>query len=151
MAATEQAIQVATKGHEGQLRRGGEPYITHPLAVMKMLKLAGFPKHFQEAAVLHDIIEDTDYTADDLRNEGFDEDKVVKVVIILSKEPGESYESYEKEVLESYAASQVKARDLMHNLSNDPKPEKVSIYQSLLARIALRWGLEYDEALEDAS
>lgn len=143
MTMLERAIEIAQQKHEGQFRRGGEPYITHPLAVMHMLQLAGFPQHFQEVAVLHDIIEDTDCTEDDLLSAGFDENKVVKVVKILSKEPDESYDEYEQEVLESYTASQVKARDVMHNLSSNPKPEKVPIYESLLARIAMRWGLEY--------
>ena len=150
MTSLKRANKIATAHHEGQYRRGGEPYITHPLAVAYMLRQAGFPKSFQKAAVLHDIIEDTACTEDDLRREGFDENKVVKIVSILSKEPWESYEVYEQRVLESYTASQVKARDLIHNLASNPKREKVPIYLSLLTRIALKWGLEYDPELEAA-
>ena len=65
------AIAIATAAHEGQERRyTGEPYITHPLAVAR--KVAGvFPDALSvTAAVLHDVVEDTDVTLDDLRDWG---------------------------------------------------------------------------------
>lgn len=151
MADLERATQIATQRHEGQFRRGGEPYITHPLAVAYMLRQAGFPEHVQIKAMLHDTIEDTGLTKEDLLAEGFDEQKVVRGVVILTKEPNEPYEEYEKEILESYEESQIKARDLIHNLASNPKKEKVPIYLSLLTRIALKWGLEYNPDFEDAA
>jgi (p)ppGpp synthase/HD superfamily hydrolase len=151
MANLERAIQIATEAHEGQFRRDGKPYITHPLAVMYMLQRAGFPEHYQIKGVFHDIIEDTDYTAVRLIEEGFDKERVVKGVVILSKEDDEPYEVYEQEILESYEESQVKARDILHNLASDPRKEKIPIYLSLLTRIALKWGLEYNPDFETAA
>lgn len=62
MQKLEQAISVARKNHEGQKRKSGEPYITHPLAVVKILKDLNMPEEALVAAVLHDITEDTETT-----------------------------------------------------------------------------------------
>ena len=68
-ARIEKAIQLATKAHEGQRRKSGEPYITHPLAVMKIVQDWGMDEDTIIAAVLHDTVEDTDVTLDDIKNE----------------------------------------------------------------------------------
>ena len=64
-----QAIAVATKAHEGQFRKTGEPYIIHPLAVMKILVEWGMDEDTIIAGVLHDTVEDTDLTLCDIRNQ----------------------------------------------------------------------------------
>ncbi|MCQ2570670.1 MAG: RelA/SpoT family protein [Candidatus Saccharibacteria bacterium] len=58
----QQAIEVATKAHEGQLRKTGEPYIIHPLAVMKILEEWNMDEDSIIAGVLHDTVEDTELT-----------------------------------------------------------------------------------------
>ena len=63
------AIKFATHAHEGQLRASGEPFITHPLAVEKILDSWGMDEDTLVAAVLHDSVEDTDITLEDIRNE----------------------------------------------------------------------------------
>ena len=63
------AIEVAKKAHEGQLRKTGEPYIIHPLAVKKILEEWGMDEDTVIAGVLHDTVEDTDLTLDDIRKE----------------------------------------------------------------------------------
>ena len=67
----ERAIQFATQAHKGQFRKyTGEPYITHPLAVMEIVK--GVPGHTPEmlvAAVLHDVVEDTDVSLMEIQEE----------------------------------------------------------------------------------
>lgn len=63
------AIAVATKAHEGQLRKTGEPYIVHPLAVKKILEEWGMDEDTIIAGILHDTVEDTDLTLDDIRKE----------------------------------------------------------------------------------
>ena len=63
------AIEVAKKAHEGQLRKTGEPYIIHPLAVKKILEEWGMDEDTIIAGVLHDTVEDTDLTLDDIRKE----------------------------------------------------------------------------------
>ena len=63
------AIDLATKAHEGQLRKSGDPYISHPLAVMKIVEDWGMDEDTIIAAVLHDTVEDTDITLEDIKNE----------------------------------------------------------------------------------
>ena len=63
------AFEVAKKQHGGQLRRSGEPYIIHPIAVADILVDFGMDYQSIVAALLHDVVEDTDYTLDDLKSE----------------------------------------------------------------------------------
>ena len=65
----ERAFKRAEKAHEGQLRKSGEPYITHPVAVAKILADLGTGPSTIAAALLHDTVEDTDYSLDQLRDE----------------------------------------------------------------------------------
>ena len=63
------AIEVAKEAHEGQMRKTGEPYIVHPLAVKKILEEWGMDEDTIIAGLLHDTVEDTDLTLDDIKNE----------------------------------------------------------------------------------
>lgn len=63
------AVALATKAHEGQFRKTGEPYIVHPLAVKKILEEWGMDEDTIIAGVLHDTVEDTSLTLDDIKQE----------------------------------------------------------------------------------
>lgn len=65
----EHAIKFATEAHNGQKRKSGDPYIVHPLAVMKILEDWGMDEDTVIAGVLHDTVEDTEVTLDDIKNE----------------------------------------------------------------------------------
>ena len=67
MSTLERAIEIAAKNHAGQLDKGGQPYVLHPLRLM----LAVQGSHERMAAVLHDVVEDTSVTLEDLAAEGF--------------------------------------------------------------------------------
>ncbi|GAB2971446.1 RelA/SpoT family protein [Frigoribacterium salinisoli] len=69
----ERAYSVAERAHSGQLRKSGEPYITHPVAVAQILADLGIGSKTIAAALLHDTVEDTDYTLDVLRRDFGDE------------------------------------------------------------------------------
>ena len=69
----ERAYKVAEKSHTGQTRRSGEPYITHPLAVSQILADLGIGPVTIAAALLHDTVEDTEYSLDQLRRDFGDE------------------------------------------------------------------------------
>lgn len=69
LAVVEQAYVVAEKAHRGQLRKSGDPYITHPVAVATILAELGMTPSTLVAALLHDTVEDTDYSLDQLRRE----------------------------------------------------------------------------------
>ena len=68
-ARIEHAVEVAKKAHEGQFRKTGEPYIVHPLAVKKILEDWGMDEDTIIAGILHDTVEDTSLTLDDIRKE----------------------------------------------------------------------------------
>ncbi len=68
-ARIQKAVDIAKKAHEGQLRRTGEPYIVHPLAVKKILEDWGMDEDTVIAGILHDTIEDTDLTLEDIKRE----------------------------------------------------------------------------------
>ena len=68
-APIEAAYAVAERAHRGQLRKSGDPYITHPVAVATILAELGMTTPTLVAALLHDTVEDTDYSLDQLRKE----------------------------------------------------------------------------------
>lgn len=115
----EKALIIATELHKGQLDKGGNPYILHPISVAKMLET---PKQ-KCVGYLHDTIEDCNIDADFLLNEGFSEE-IVNAVITLSKIKGESLNKYKKRVKRNPLAREVKKADLKHNMdiSRIPNP-----------------------------
>jgi (p)ppGpp synthase/HD superfamily hydrolase len=110
----DEAIQVARRAHEGQLDKSGRPYIAHPLRVMGSLR----DEHERMAAVLHDVIEDTDVTLDDLAEAGCPAD-VLAAVEAVSKRPGEEQSAYLARVAANPMALIVKRADIADNLSPD--------------------------------
>jgi len=69
----ERAYEVAKRQHDGQRRLSGDPYITHPVAVALIVAEMGLPETVIAAALLHDTVEDTGFTVDQLRIEFGDE------------------------------------------------------------------------------
>jgi len=88
-----EADAFAAEGHSGQIRNySGLPYIEHPQAVSSLLREAGFDDEVQAAALLHDLLEDTDTSAEEI-SERFGE-RVAGLVEVLSDDP--SIEPYER-------------------------------------------------------
>src|SRR5688572_11662876 len=85
MSTLERAIAIAAEAHAGQVDKAGQPYILHPLRVMLRVQT----EHERIAAVLHDVVEDTSVTLEQLSGEGF-ADEVLHAVEALTKRPGES-------------------------------------------------------------
>ena len=110
----EKALLVATKAHEGQVDKNGQPYILHPLAVASKLD----DLELKTIAILHDTIEDTDVTPEFLLEQGIPEE-VVDIVKMLTKPKNIKYEDYLREICKNPKAKQVKLADLAHN--TDPK------------------------------
>ena len=73
LGVIERAYTAAERAHEGQVRRSGEPYITHPVAVAQILADLGIGPKTVAAALLHDTVEDTEYTLDEMRADFGDE------------------------------------------------------------------------------
>lgn len=111
MATLERAIELAARAHAGQRDKGGQPYILHPLRVM----MAVTTDAERIAAVLHDIVEDTSITFDDLVAEGFADD-VVDAIRALTKFEGETREQAAKRIVRDPIARAVKLADIADNM-----------------------------------
>jgi (p)ppGpp synthase/HD superfamily hydrolase len=119
MSTIERAISIAAEAHEGVVDKADQPYILHPLRVM----LAVISTEERIAAVLHDVIEDTGWTVDQLRQEGFSQ-IVLQALDALTKREGEEYFAYVRRAGANPVARSVKLADLADNmdLSRLPSP-----------------------------
>jgi hypothetical protein len=106
----QRAIEIATAAHQGQLDKSGAPYIEHPLAVMA--KVDGEDE--QIVAVLHDVLEDTTVTVDDLRAEGAT-DRQVAGLLAVTRRDGEPYDDAVRRALSDPIGRVVKRADHEHN------------------------------------
>ena len=113
MTTIEDIIRIAVKAHDGMKDMVGNPAVAHVLAV----GLMGKNPAEQKAGFLHDVVEDSDITLDDLRAQGVEED-VLAAVDLLTHRPGMSYDDYVKNIVLSRneTAIHVKLNDLHHNL-----------------------------------
>ncbi|MEE3717422.1 GTP pyrophosphokinase [Tumidithrix elongata RA019] len=107
----QRAIAIATKAHEGQVDKAGKPYLDHPLLVMEQVNSL----EEKIVAVLHDAIEDSDLTFENLRSEGFPE-VLIEAIAAITKIKGETYEAYLERVIANPIALRVKIADVTHNL-----------------------------------
>lgn len=110
-AALAQAISIATEAHYGQFDRSGKPYILHPLHLMSQLL---YDTKLATIAVLHDVIEDSQWTIMELTEKGFS-GRILDAVHLLTHQPSDSYETYIEKIATNYDAIRVKRKDLEHN------------------------------------
>jgi hypothetical protein len=110
MATIEKALQIAAKAHEGQQDKDGQPYILHPLRVMHAVE----GMDAQIIAILHDVVEDTSVTLDDLRAAGFSE-TILAGVRCVTHGKEESYADYVVRCKTNPLGRQVKLADLEDN------------------------------------
>jgi (p)ppGpp synthase/HD superfamily hydrolase len=112
MSTLERAIEIAAQAHAGQVDKAGQPYILHPLRVMLMVKT----RSEQMAAVLHDVVEDTTWTFEDLAAEGF-ADEVIEAIRALTKSEGEKRLVAAKRAAQNSIARNVKLGDVYDNMN----------------------------------
>ena len=105
-------LLIATNAHHGQMDKGGNPYILHPLKVMHYLK--SNDEELMCMALGHDVIEDTSVTYQDLRDQGISE-RVIAALRCLTKQPGQTLDEYKAAVFSNEDAMRVKLADLRHN------------------------------------
>lgn len=111
MATLESAIQLAAKAHAGQQDKAGKPYILHPIRVM----LSVSTTDEQIAAILHDTVEDTSVTFEQLSEAGFSAE-IINAVRALTKLDGESRVEAARRAAKHPIARQVKLADVKDNL-----------------------------------
>lgn len=110
----QKALNFATEKHDGQFRKGGLPYITHPIAVCEIVKEKGFDEDYQLVALFHDLLEDTDATDEEILN--LSNEEVLKSVKLLTKQDGYVMKDYIAKIIENPMAYVVKGADRLHNL-----------------------------------
>jgi len=110
--ALDLAIKLASQYHYGSVDKSGQPYILHPLAVMN--KMNSYVEKI--VAVLHDVVEDTQFTLLELKYEGFS-DEIIEAVDAISRREGESAKKYYERIMNNTIAIKVKISDLEHNMS----------------------------------
>ena len=127
MGTLERAIEIAAEAHAGQLDKTGAPYIAHPMRIMARF-LRDKHETYAIIAALHDVVEDSDWTLDDLRSEGFAED-IVEAVGVLTRSKRDTYLAYVERAAKHPLARWVKQADLMDNINEDrleklPEPDR---------------------------
>ncbi|GAB2876280.1 GTP pyrophosphokinase [Microbulbifer echini] len=111
MSDLDTAIMIANKAHFGQKDKSGKPYILHPLRLA--LKMSS--QEEQIVAVLHDVLEDSSTSVEDLKSYGFSR-RVVDALACLTKQDGESYMDYIEKIKGNNLAAKIKMCDLQDNL-----------------------------------
>ena len=109
-AQTRLALKIMAEAHNGQFDRSGLPYILHPFHVAEQMR----DEATTAAALLHDVLEDTDMTEDQLLEAGIRPD-VVRAVVLLTHKEGVDYFDYVRALSEDPVAREVKLADLDHN------------------------------------
>ena len=107
---TKKALKLCFEAHKDQVDKTGLPYVFHPFHLAEQMD----DEVSTVCALLHDVVEDTDYTLEDLSCMGFPRD-VTDVLALLTHDPDEPYMDYVRRISTNVTASKVKVADLMHN------------------------------------
>jgi len=110
----EKAIAIALKAHQGQKDKAGAPYLLHVLRVMMSME----KMDEKIVALLHDVVEDSETTIEDLTKAGFPL-KILKAVELLTKTDNQPYEDYIQRMKKNPIAKAVKMADLKDNLNTN--------------------------------
>lgn len=167
IANIERAYKFASEAHKGQVRKSGEPYIIHPLSVACLLVEMGMDSQSVIAGFLHDVVEDTDVTLEQIRKLfGSDVAQLVDGMTKIGKIPFSSREEQQAENLRKMLMAMaedirviiIKFADRMHNLSTleyqtpqkqrDKALECLEVYAPIAHRLGIRAVKEY---MEDVS
>jgi (p)ppGpp synthase/HD superfamily hydrolase len=112
MSTLERAIEIATEAHKGQYDKAGNDYIGHPLRVMDM----GRTEEEKIVGVLHDVVEDTEWTFAQLAAEGFSLEVIDALQCVTKLSENENYDDFIERVKKNPLATAVKINDLSDNM-----------------------------------
>ena len=107
---TKKAMKISFKAHKNQTDKNGMPYIFHPIHLAEQMT----DEKTICVALLHDVVEDTDITFEELEHEGFSED-IIDALKLMTHDDSVPYMDYVKEIKTNRIATTVKIADLKHN------------------------------------
>lgn len=146
------AVLYTAEKHKGQTRIGGKPYITHPMAVARILEEKGFTTPYIIAGLFHDLKEDTDATDEEIIFYGNEE--VLATVNLLTKRKGYVMQDYITELAQDVGAKMVKLADRLHNLLSatvaSESFRKRYIQETEEYYVALAKGTVFEKDINDA-
>ena len=124
------AALIAYNAHKDQWDKGGYPYIMHPIHIAEQMET----EDETIAALLHDVIEDTDIGFDYLKKEGFS-DTVINCLKILTKDPNEDYMDYIRKIKKTGGiALKIKKADMAHNMIAERISKKIQSDESRMEK-----------------
>lgn len=107
---TKKAMKIAFEAHKNQVDKSGLPYIYHPIHLAEQMD----DENSVTVALLHDVVEDTDWTLEQLKAEGFS-DSVITALSYMTHNDSVPYMEYVEKIAENPVATKVKLADLSHN------------------------------------
>ena len=136
----ERAIQIAVEAHAGVKDKGGKAYILHPISVMMRCET----DEEKIVAILHDVVEDTDWTFEALRQEGFTETIIEALKTVTKHSEDEDYDEFIQRSLKNEIGRKVKIADLRENLDvtrigelTDKDIERINKYKRALKTLTV--------------
>jgi (p)ppGpp synthase/HD superfamily hydrolase len=118
MSHLQRALEIAVEAHKSQKQKDGSPYALHPIRLSMSLS----SEEQKIVALLHDVVEDTDWTFDDLTSEGFSEN-IIAALRLLTHTDDTPYEEYIERLSSNSLARAVKKADLTDNMDIKRIPE----------------------------
>ena len=108
--ATKKALEICYAAHHGQRDKSGCPYVFHPFHLAEQMK----DEDSTAVALLHDVVEDTDVTLEQLKSMGFN-DRIIDALTLLTHDKNVPYMDYIEAIKQNPIARAVKLADLKHN------------------------------------
>ena len=125
---TKKALRLCFEAHRDQTDKSGIPYVFHPFHLAEQMDT----EETTVVALLHDVVEDSDYTLEDLKEMGYPA-SVIEALALMTHDPSVPYMEYVKAISTNAIASRVKLADLKHN-SDLSRLDKID--EKALARVA---------------
>ena len=132
---TKKAMSMADKAHHGQVDKSGTPYIFHPIHLAEQMD----DELSCCAALLHDTVEDTDVTLDDIRREFSEE--LAEIIALLTHRKGQDYFDYVRAISRHPVARKIKFADLAHNTDRTR-----CVGMDIPAEQLAKWDQKYEKA-----
>ena len=140
----EKAINFAKEKHTGQYSMGGDEYITHPLAVMELVKEKGYDDNYQLCALFHDLLEDTDASENEILK--LSNEKVLEAVKLLTKTKDYIMKDYVESIKKNNIAFVVKGMDRLHNLRS-AKIANIEFKKKYISE-TINWYIDFNDEIK---